>query len=265
MNATRHPNPLRGCGRLKQGGVYATGSSFSPTGTLAALTWVLGDHLLASLPARNLAVTVPPRQMVLFDPQMSLDQHTLITADVSLTLRAQNHAVPSVWPALQRLPRLALLDHVGSRYYSPWTFAQELQRLGPSRHIPPMIAKGIAKHLPVPIFFTHSAMPFFHDAAHRDAFVTEILEDDAANAQTQPTWERPRWGLYAQDDHGEGHMLTRVLEHCHTAKDQYDLDHHEAVFCASWITGVVYVLQDDEETLPSHLSGSGIRAVRADQ
>ena len=263
-------NPKRGCGKLHEGGCYARGDS-AAGGRLAAWSWALGEHIIGG---ENLAITVPPRQMLLIDLP-----NTLRSGELSSM--ADELPMPEQAP-LRNLPRMALLDHVGSSHYTPWQFSREVLNFGPSRRIPPQIARIIAKHCPLPIVFTHSWLPMV-DFSFQKALFDWALRGDfriGDSHHTSPTHSlhHPNWGLLRESYHGGEHWLIPILHAmsklsndkvCHLTKIMPSelLENtflHEQIFGISWITSVVYVTQegDTDETLHDYFQ-NGIEPVRA--
>lgn len=153
-------NPERGCGTLVAGGFYAQGG-MSDDGVLAPWTFVLGDGTEGG---ENLYVALPARQMTIARLPETLQTGRLVTPE--------GDAIPTdqLLPALRKLPKFALFDHIGANNYSAYSFAAEAARHGVSRRIPREIAEQVAKLAPLPIVFSHSIMPTIA-AAERDSFI----------------------------------------------------------------------------------------------
>lgn len=251
-------NAARGCGTLVKGGTYAQGRH-GKGGTLEDWTWCLGEGVIGG---RNLNLSAPARQMGL----IRLPE-TLFNRYVS------SEPLPFTTDVLGRLPEFALLDHIGASFYTPWSFANEVKRLGPSRRVPEAMAATIARHLPIPILFTHSWMPVV-DGRHQDALLQ--WAGGVGSWDVSMTHEHPEWGIYASDrNHGDGHWLVPVLNALHRQCEGYKLVGNlpaelaentlldEATLGISWINSVIYVSDgtEDDATLESMLE-RGIEPVR---
>lgn len=283
-------NPQRGCGHLKAGGFYARGS-FGMGGTLNAWTWALGSHIIGSL---NLLIEVAPRLMQVIKLPETLQAGRFISA-------TSDEQIEITHPALKRLPKLAILDHVGSRYYTPSEFAHEVDQYCASRRIPEQIAGQLAGHTPIPVFFVHSKMPHI-EREHADEFrqwvQTTAWERQKAHAlavwesaeapivpslleeQLQPSFINPNWGLRSADDNGSAHWIIQALrvtsaEAGHKSKDLYKtvpptlrkaLMPLPAIFGASWFTDLVYVVDGTEskERL-NEIQGHGVEPVMVEE
>ncbi len=258
MNLASVADTRRGCGNLVKGGLYARGT-FGKNGTLEAWTWCLGEGVIGG---RNLNLSAPARQMGL----IRLPE-TLFNRYVS------SEPLPFTTDVLGRLPAFALLDHIGASFYTPWSFASEVKRLGPSRRVPEAMAATIARHLPMPILFTHSWMPVV-DSGYQD----ELMKWAGAvgSWDISMTHDHPEWGVYAADrNHGEGHWLVPVLTALHRQCEGYKLIGNlpaelaentllnEQAFGISWITNVCYIVtgEEDEQTL-ERLLERGIEPVQ---
>lgn len=254
----------RGCGTRKKGGCYLD-SEGMPGGTLARLTWAL-DSCLEVEP--QFYVNIPARGVHLFDPVASLVLRDVVAPGFPVD-------VPGNLQHLLELGRMGLVDHVGEAYYTPWSFAQELAKLGPSRRVPRDVARQIAPRVPVIILFS-GRLPLFHDFEAACAFIAEQeLAPDPAGLVYGATWENPQWkfrvrehfgGPYIERYDGGDHYMTRVLA-CHdrlrpAEREQMFPLQAELPFCLSVITRATYVLADDEDELPPDLQGTGIQAGR---
>jgi hypothetical protein len=234
-------NPERGCGRLRAGGYYAQGGA-SPYGTLidawCLATCIEGRHNVFVKPINN-------RQLELIDLPA-----TLMAGEIRLP--SDPAATGVLYPALKNLPRLALLDHVGSKFYTPYEFAQEVFTHGPSRRIPEQVAAQIAQYTPMPIVFTHSDIPLFKDDGHYDE-----------NHDIACSWQNPKWGLYVGMESGADHwVIDRLL--IESQVSQFESPHHEQIFFISWINRIVYVTnEDDDQDKIERLKEKGIEPVIA--
>lgn len=257
-------NVKRGCGHLKPGGFYASGGAFSSTGRLAAWSWVLGDGLIGG---HNPLISVPPRLMTIAPLRETL-YHGRLSTDFDLS----GFTFP--YP-LQRLPKVALVDHVGRNHYTPWQFAEETIRLGANRRIPAQIAAQIAHFTPIPILFTHQDMPLVDPDSFADLY--NMLSFEGATTDTGQTYLNDHWGIYAGDDHGDNHWLVSLLKTLHEGQGKHltevvppqvaeNLLFTEGAFGISWILRVNYVVteQESKEELAA-LIQRGIQPVQADK
>lgn len=262
MNLGTVANPPRGCGRLKEGGFYARGDVGSG-GTLRSWSWVLGEHVIGGF---NYAISAPPRSMQLVHFPATLVSGKLMTDPVDL----------SEFPHLRNLPSVALLDHVGSAFYTPFSFYKECAAHGPSRRIPEDIAKVIAKHCPLPILFTHDWLPI------ADKVIVEpLLQWAGANPEYKvydPTPFDADWGITVRETYnGRDHWaisLMQKMDEVGKGKQRHlskimsaellnDTLIAEQVYGVSWITRCVYIAKDGDtdETLEAMFS-LGIEPVR---
>lgn len=262
-------NPTRGCGHLVPGGCYL-GGAFSPNGTLAAWSWLLGQHLTHAF---NLFATVPARQLQIINLPYTLGTgRPVYDPDATPEMIVPDE----VKARLLKLPKLALLDHVGTAHYSAYKFADECERLGPSRRVPRAIAAQIAPHLPIPIIFTHSILPVVdaENVPQLTAWANEInwvwtkIERPEREYSTDPTFYHPKWGMRWNSDIGNDHWLPPVLKAWETNDAPEPLQRAitaEQIFGASWITRATYVTRGDEsqEDL-AELEEAGIQPVTAD-
>lgn len=260
-------NPARGCGKLVAGGTYLRGAPMSRKGTYCPLVWVLGTHVLNGSP--NMLKTVPPRGQYLFDPELSFERGLVLMSDEAAVIRRDLGFKDSTQPQIAALGKVGILDHVGSSHYTPWSFATELSKYGPSRKVDPDFAALIAPYLPLKIFFTHSDLPFFTSPSHRESFLRQIMEAPEASIRRWsygPTWEDPTWSWRVKFDRdempimnfGETHYMGQVLRFLSTTSDRWDTYRHEAIFCGSWIMDAVYVCKPGEQDAPPALKQSGI-------
>ncbi len=260
------PNPQRGCGRLKEGGFYARGDS-APGGTLGAWSWTLGEHVIGG---RNLTISVPARQMTVIRLSATLHTRRLMTEAVML---------PDDSP-LTKLPPFAVIDHVGSEFYTPYSFARECVECGPSRRIPANVAKAIAPYTPIPIVFTHSWLPITDAGTVNDLLAwadPRLIGDD--NLHFSPTYERPSWGIRKGDYYGGDHWIIPVLRRMHEASGEQEVHltklmpteiveqtlTAEQIFGISWLTRVIRVVTGEEDDAElENLLKSGIEPVIAE-
>ena len=255
-------NPVRGCGQLKQGGFYARGDS-TPGGTLNAWSWVLGQHVIGGW---NYNISATARQMQLVHLPATLATGLLATEPVPL----------DEFTHMRNLPRVAVLDHVGSQHYTPYAFFEECVQHGPSRRIPPDIAKAIAKNCPIPILFTHSWLPTCDQNIVADVLLWSESDVDAVTFDV--TTFDPDWGITTKAEfRGETHWLIPVLremnrrsggQECHLTKIMPpSLVENtllvEQLFGISWITRCVYIADaNDSESKLADIFKLGIEPVR---
>jgi len=255
-------NPPRGCGRAKEGGFYARGD-VGPGGTLSAWSWVLGEHLIGKF---NYTISVPARQMQMIHLPATLITGKMMTTPVDL----------SDFPHLRNLPPICLLDHVGSAFYTPYSFYSECVQHGPSRRIPENIAKVLAGHTPIPIMFTHDWLPVV-DHERIDALLA-WSQNKRDRLSFDPTPLDADWGITVESNYrGRDHWIIPIIrqmheasngEQCHLTKIMppelvNDTLIAEQVYGISWITSVVYVAKDGDtdEQLEAMMS-LGIEPVR---
>lgn len=248
-------NPERGCGRLHAGGYYAQGIG-SAYGSLID-AWCLATCIQDEF---NLFVTpVNKRQLELINLPATLEMGNVrLPSDPTIELTR---------PALKGLPRYALLDHVGTKFYTPYQFAQEVFAHGPSRRIPEHVAAQIAPYTPMPIVFTHSQIPLLTiegiaSIAALTSTFDNISGDSLATARVC-SWHDPKWGLYIGNHNGSDHWSLPVLK--------YEADnlllpfpHHEQIFFISWINRIVYIAsENDDQDKIERLTKKGIEPVVA--
>lgn len=262
-------NPERGCGRLKEGGFYARGDT-SPNGMLNAWTWCLGEHCTGGL---NLTISVPARQMQVINLPATLHSRRMRT-------EALENGVLTPDSPLRRLPPLALLDHIGSEFYTPWSFYAECSMHGPSRRIPEHMARTIAAHTPIPIVFTHSALPVADPLAVNDliAWALDGSVFPRSVLLRSPTYLEPEWGLWRGAYDGGNHWVVTALNKLAA------LGNHkkhltevlpaalaeqtlmcEQVYGISWISRCIYVAaESDTEERLEDIFNKGIEPVKAE-
>jgi hypothetical protein len=138
MSDIYFPNPKRGCGTKVPGGFYAE-TEMSRGGVLNLWTWLLGDGLEGGI---NCLLNIPPRRAIYGNLAASLVIGEFVGADVPMEGIGIFDALHEMFDGLRgRTADIALFDHVGSQYYTPWSFAQEVMAYGPSRRIPPALAR----------------------------------------------------------------------------------------------------------------------------
>lgn len=256
-------DPDRGCGNLREGGCYLRGGDFSEDGTLEPWTWALGEHIIGG---KNLNISAPPRSMTLVRLPETLHKRSLWTG----LLAGEKLPAP-----LAHLPAFSLIDHVGSSYYTPWSFYQETEEHGPSRRVPEDFAATIARYTPLPILFTHSWLPVVDKAIRKQLCAWGEVP---AIAHFTPTYLHPDWGIRADSAYqGDEHWIINVLRRMAMDGDNRavhlskimppelvnDTLISEQAFGISWIVRVLYVAKptDTPERL-EELLGKGIEPVR---
>lgn len=257
-----HPNPPRGCGTKVPGGFYAEGS-VGPGGTLSSWTWMLGSHVDGEI---NCVVNIPPRLMKSGDPAASLLLGEFFGADIPFAAVVDQLDSPDVMRAeyaalAGRVGRVGLFDHVGETNYTPWQFARECAFYGPSRRVPPSLARQLVNQTPLPIIFA-AKLPMMRTIDVRDEILNVIDRDIAT---TVPTWTHPKFSMSARDperNSGADHFMTWVLSAMDGRIGRVDEDatrkdliaamskkqpRQQTVFGASWITQLSYVLTGEEK------------------
>jgi len=260
----------RKCGRVRGGGLYATGV-LSPEGTLLPFTAI----------AAPFEAHVPnPRAPAYIDVPATLQR-------VGLVSDAGN---PAYAEPFAKLPRLGIVDLWGmsAGYETAWDVIEETCRLGISRRI----AQVPSLQVPYPVLMAHKNAVV--DFAHLE-FVDDWLRDWA---ERQPWGEgmsptEPGWGyeydtgkgfsvLYNEHSWLGAESLGRVgdddyLWHHYvdllwavgqlTAQGVLDKFLHETgselregVFGLSWVTAIAYVLKPHETEVPEHLAEKGVVA-----
>ena len=186
--------------------------------------------------------------------------------------------------ALQRVPRMALLDHVGSSHYTPFSFAREVEAFGASRRVPRDVAARIAAHLPLPLVFSHAWMPILEQSPYIPEiynllFALDEIASDVFNAthNFDPTYADPEWGLRSGQHTGKDHWIIPLLKYLGFDGKEAPLSKFfpksvtetimmaETIFGATWVTRAVYVTQGDEtDDELERLIDQGIEPVIAD-
>lgn len=252
----------RGCGNLKEGGTYLQGTSFSPGGKLAPWTWVLGEGIIGG---SNLALKIPPRQTGLIHLPATIQNGHLSTGP---------ETVLPIGVPLNRLPVVALVDHVGSSHYTPIQFAQECAGRGPSRRVSPELAEQVAGHLPMPILFSHGNMPYVDRSIVDDLATWLEANEDVTFGRT---YDDPKWGIYSGDHKGDDHFIAFLLRRLHEQgrgrnrpgllqmmprEWAENILWGEQAFGISWILGAVYVIAEgDSDAKLNQIASMGIEPV----
>lgn len=261
--------PARGCGNLVRGGCYAQAER-GPGGKFY-FYWLLGSHSLDERESDNIICSVPQRNQDEINPIETLIRrkpwHPL--------LQRSSQEVRDNHRNLSALGTFGLIDHVGQRFYTPWSFASELMEMGPSRRLTPSMAQYLAPKTPFPIFFTHSHMPFFATREIRDYCVDSMNKNGLGGILwvdliSRPTWKYPDWTPVVKrgpnyDNRGHHHFMVDVLRLIHSGEfNTESCEFHEAVFCGSWITKICYVCRKGETGPPPQLAHAGVEALILD-
>ena len=259
-------NPARGCGQKKEDAFYAECES-APGGNLQRWIHILDDggteHELPLWYA-------PPRKSIMFNPQASLvaneivrdgDEFSFLDEDVDLFVSLKG-----------RIPSRGLVDHVGGKFYSAYSFYQETMAHGPSRRMSRdsavTLARYIHKYGPCPIFFTHSRIPVIGPEQRGEVERVcvacldslEIKED-----RWQRTWENQDLSLFRGGSgyNGNRSIMLAVLSIVsqleknwknrrnnpayQAAKELFDsVQFAERPFGATWITRISYTVPSDD-------------------
>lgn len=206
-------NPERGCGTKAPGGIYCEGPSSSAEGVLRTWAWLLGNGYSECIP-----LTIPPRQMIVINPAATIAICAVVKDRQpyfeDLTEAAYMHL-------LQATKNQGVADHVGEKYYSAHSFAEETKRHGPSRRIPKSIAKRLLEIVwsrgPIPMLFTHNRMPIFDSLEDLDRATEHAMYCLGLNSthdediNWDPTWQHPRWSQYIEGYRGDDHILIPIL------------------------------------------------------
>lgn len=258
-------NPARGCGRLKRGGYYLRGLS-GVGGHLSLITWVLGNGIAGN---GHPHIEITARKPKEFNPPATLLFREMCT-EKPLGMTPDDEC--EYGDLLARTRALGIADHVGSEHYTAYQFAKELREHGLSRRVHPDFAFLVNKHVRtkgcVPIFATHSQIPYFRDKVKlRGAY--ELACDYFPEARDREVWEhetwlKPDWGMTEKyPDKGWGHIMLPILalvDAAYSARKSsryYDARaivrkwaYHETFFVATWVNQVAYVLPEDRKVPP---------------
>lgn len=212
-------NPQRGCGTKKENAYYLESDRPGPNGRIWAWTWLFGDPAnlpLLDVPARltlvrNIAATILLAEHIDLSPPFIPTEEE---RDLYLQIVNSTRDV-------------GVVDHIGKQYYTAFDFAEEVNRLGPSRRTTKETAKLVSELImrvgPIPILFTHPRIPVFHDDGHIEEFIELatplFLEEedipDWSEMPREPLWQDPTWGMYKRDrdQHpGHNHIGREILE-----------------------------------------------------
>lgn len=262
-------NPQRGCGTKTSDSYYLEGD-ISTGGPLWAWTWFLGDgldHVL--LVSQN---QVPTRSVVAINPAATLVFESFVGRDSPFSVRnAEREQAYRYY--LGKTRDVGSADHIGAIHYSPYAFAEETARYGPSRKITKQMAKVFAElfqeHGPFPMLFSHTLIPLFATEDHKTAVLRTVLEClkeiDVKGLWIDACWYHDEWGQYSSKGHnpGQSSFLVPILDFMnmlktvksgesmpfaswHAAKRLLDeVRYEDQIFGASWMTRVTYTLPED--------------------
>jgi hypothetical protein len=208
-------NPARGCGSKQPDSYYLEGEEpGSDSGMFWSWTWFLGDGIEDFLIEK-----IPPRSVILANPAATIIEKSLVRGDYPYQPPEDKLGFYSMLASVQTAD-MSSADHVGKNNYTAWSFANEVNRLGPSRKVTKKMAKVFAeifqKRGPFPMLFSHSQVPVFQNEEQRNTAVRLAnqsfnylpvlwsLEDDLkmrSNSRLcewlSPCWEHPNWGQYS--------------------------------------------------------------------
>lgn len=254
----------RGCGSLVPGGFYAQ-SEPSSRGSLRAWTWTLGTMIDAS-GAHNVLLSPPRRGQMIINLPATL-------ASGRLVISPTEHEHEREYPGLRNVPRAGLIDHVGSAYYTAWSFANEIMRAGVSRRVTSDMARLIAPYVPMPILFTHHDIPLPDEGMAADMEAAAWDENVPDDLVRLPSFALPTWGTRNAQPQHWGERVLRWIAQARDGRDSslppYAPDQWQTVpmmeqaFGLSWVCSVVYVSKGDEEVrFIDDLYAAGIEPVR---
>ncbi len=262
-------NPQRGCGTKTSDSYYLEGDT-GTGGPLWAWTWFLGDgldHVL--LVSRN---QVPTRSVVAINPAATLVFESFVGADSPFSVRnAEREQAYRYY--LGKTRDVGSADHIGAIHYSPYAFAEETIRHGPSRKITKQMAKVFAElfleHGPFPMLFSHTLIPLFATEDHKKEVFDAVIKALWANPDhfwQDACWNHDEWGQYSSKGHNPGNssFLVPILNVMNTVferkpselvtlSDEWHLAqramknvrYEDQIFGASWMTRVTYTLPED--------------------
>lgn len=187
----------RECGDLKEDSYYG-GGELVPGGILEAVSWLLGPMWDVDLGGGETGVgmmevggMVPPRTQVEINPTESIYRSGLWlrewgTYDRDYTVHAGD---------------FGLADHIGSSYYTPWSYADETKSRGANRKVTDKNARKWAEEVPFVVFCTHSDIPFFRDQVHAERFLS---------------WAQGNRLTDISEQVGASELLENEVEYCHS-------------------------------------------------
>lgn len=261
-------NEPRGCGKIQEGAVYM-GAPLG-VGPLAKWAWVVGK-LWDSDEDESIRYSpdiLPNRQQVEID-----------WAGTKAAGRLTDEPVEK-----DDGPLFAVADHIGSCYYSPWSFYLETISRGPNRRVRRDMAKLWARNVPFPILFGSKDVPWFDSQEHAERFLFWAVKEgliplskfhppgDAgstlkifiASCDWTPTWTG-KYFLSSSGNNGAGHPAMLVIkaleqagwEELEIPPAAYPSSFQRVIFGASWVTRICQVL-DDKDDLDSDLAEAGV-------
>ena len=251
---SENANPERGCGTKTAGATYAEGPEESAGGVLNRWSYLLSDGYLDFMP-----ISVPPRQMVIINPAATIYTRSLVkTVLPGFGERFEDKLASGYTKLLKKTKNQGVADHVGEKYYSAHSFAQEIKHYGPSRRIPKSIAERLIEIIwqrgPIPMIFTHNRMPIFkgsEQVAQAVDHVRKCLGHFSSGEygtdwyEWGPTWRHEDWSQYSDGYHGYNHVLVDVLELIHELDNNWRKRKKEPFFeeAKEFFTGLRYVEQ----------------------
>lgn len=257
----------RGCGRRKKGGFYLEAKT-SSGGQLNLLTYCFGTHLdtQSTIPASNLIADIPPRGVWFGHLPAAFLTGEWLPIGNPFSLQNE-HSV--IYEELKRcfLSPYCLGDKVSKKYYSCASFIQEALEYGPSRKIPPTMAKQITAYLPIPILFFFD-LPIFHSEAQRDSLLIQCgLSPEAF--EMNALWHDPNYGISVDyPNAGDFHFMTKLIDYLGSEEGKAFIRAEgiqTAVMpgCICWLNQVRYMLtdEDDQEDKAQEMMQYGIEVV----
>lgn len=276
-------DPKRGCGMKASNAFYLESDLPGPLGRMWAFTMINGG-LYQHIPL----LTVPPRAVEAVNVAATI----MLTEKISLSppFKPVGAYERNLYPQILNSTRdVGIVDHVGKDAYSAWSFAEEINKFGPSRRTTEQMAKVVGELIqsygPVPIMFTHSRIPVLRNEADILEFIRllkplvtakenqEALPDNWFEVPTTPVWQDPTWGQYVRERNqhaGTNHIGTfllstvDIIERNFDAERQKDLNwqlmasflrdlrYYEQMFGLSWVTRVTYTLPKDGKAEAEH-------------
>lgn len=272
-------NPQRGCG-YKHRGYYIEGGPLVAGGGLEPVTLCTGDLLDGG---EAILCRIPPRkslQFFVWDTFRFGSVEYLGTDE--MTPVGRKHIDEIVRKGTKFV---GIIDHVGSKHYSPISFIKELKELGPSRRVSRDMALLVRQLMeagvgPVPIFFSHSQVPLFKSvrAYHKALMMAQELFSIVPDRKlhTAAAYEREGWGMnrrmwggISEVHPAASYYLLELDAACRTTDERFTkardfLRKHvvyaEQLFCCSWISQVSFAT--DDGTVPAAANGLTILDLR---
>ena len=273
------PNPPRGCGRKRQG-FYLESGPGSAWGRLNLVTMCTGDLKIGG---ENILCEIPPRGVQKFAPidTFRMGEVCFDTAHAPTPNNRQD-----IYEIVRNGTKpWGLIDHVGSNRYSPVSFIKELHEYGASRRVPEELAKEVAGlmgmgFVAIPMFFTHSRIPFLQDGAEftiiSDAATLAYRASGTSHLWTDASYTHPRWGMRVERWNGVNvsdpalawyilNLAEAALEseedsvYAHARPLFENCRYHEQLLCATWIRQVTYATADGK--VPAWTTKSGVSII----